>query len=152
MSRAFIREQDDIDDLPKREFSAHPNYVTAEGLGFIEAEVDRLSHEFAEAQAAGERARIGKIGRDLRYWRQRRASARLIETQTDHSTVHFGSVVTIERDDGRSQDWRIVGDDEANPAKGTVSYVAPLARALMNKVVGDRIEAGSLSATIKRIR
>jgi transcription elongation GreA/GreB family factor len=152
MSRAFVKEGDDVDALPDREASPHPNYVTPEGLKFIDAQVDRLSRQFAEARAAGERGRIANIGRDLRYWQQRRASAQVIEAQPDCSSVHFGSVVTIERDDGRVQDWRIVGEDEADPSTGAVSYVAPLARALMNKVVGDQIDCPSFSAIIRRIR
>ena len=51
--------------------------------------------------------------------------------------VHFGQAVTFERDDGRRQTFRIVGEDEADPAAGSVSYVSPLARALLGKMVGD---------------
>jgi len=152
MSRAFVKEDDDVDALPDREVSPHPNYVTPEGLRFIDAQVGHFSHQYAEARAAGNRGRIANAGRDLKYWRQRRASAQVIEAQPDRSLVHFGSVVTIERNDGSLQDWRIVGEDEADPSKGTVSYVAPLARALMNKLVGDQIDFPSFSATIRRIR
>ena len=53
--------------------------------------------------------------------------------------VRFGSTVTIARADGRTQTWRIVGEDEADPAKGTLSYVAPLARALIGHVAGDEV-------------
>jgi hypothetical protein len=65
--------------------------------------------------------------------------------------VQFGSTVTILRDDGRRQTWRIVGEDEAEPAKGTLSYVSPVARALMNKSMGDAIVAGSGEAEIVAI-
>ena len=51
--------------------------------------------------------------------------------------VHFGSRVTFDRDDGRRQTFRIVGEDEAEPSQGTISYVSPVARALMGKEVGD---------------
>ena len=51
--------------------------------------------------------------------------------------MRFGGSVTIEREDGRVQTWRITGEDEADPAKGSVSHVSPLARALMGKRVGD---------------
>jgi transcription elongation GreA/GreB family factor len=56
--------------------------------------------------------------------------------------------VTIERDDGRRQTWRIVGEDEADPAKGTLSYVAPLARALVGKVAGDTVSVAGSEAEI----
>ena len=51
--------------------------------------------------------------------------------------MQFGDRVTFEREDGRVQTFRIVGEDEADPAKGSVSYVAPIARALLGKAVGD---------------
>jgi transcription elongation GreA/GreB family factor len=70
--------------------------------------------------------------------------------QTD--TVQFGSTVTIERDGGRRQTWRIVGEDEAEPNEGTLSYVSPVARALMNKSVGDVVQAGTGEAEIVEIR
>ena len=50
--------------------------------------------------------------------------------------MQFGATVTIERDDGRRQTFRIVGEDEADPARGTLSHVSPLARALFGKAVG----------------
>ena len=62
--------------------------------------------------------------------------------------MQFGSTVTIERDDGRRQTFRIVGEDEAEPAQGTLSYVSPVARALMNKSVGDVVQAGPSEAEI----
>jgi transcription elongation GreA/GreB family factor len=65
--------------------------------------------------------------------------------------VQFGSTVTILRDDGRRQTWRIVGEDEAEPANGTLSYVSPVARALMNKQIGDVIVAGSGKSEVVEI-
>ena len=65
--------------------------------------------------------------------------------------MHFGSTVTIEREDGRRQTFRIVGEDEADPAKGTISYVSPLARALTGKSVGDIVHAGGSDAEIVKI-
>ena len=59
-------------------------------------------------------------------------------------TVHFGAKVTIVREDesGKEtkQTFRIVGEDEADPHKGSISYVAPLARAITGKGVGDVVE------------
>ena len=65
--------------------------------------------------------------------------------------MQFGSAVTIVRDDGRRQTYRIVGEDEADPAKGTLSHVSPLARALFGKEVGDTVRAGSAQAEIVKI-
>jgi len=139
MSRAFVKEQDVVEELPDRLISEHANLVTPEGLAHIEAQVHRLAGEHAAAQAAEDRERIAATARDLRYWAARAASAEVVAPPADRSRVHFGSTVTIERSSGRRQTFRIVGEDEANPAKGTIPYVAPLARALSGKEVGDVI-------------
>jgi transcription elongation GreA/GreB family factor len=151
MSRAFVKEPDGseaFDELPERLVSPHPNLVTPEGLAGIEAEVDRLSREYAVAQAQGERAALAALARDLRYWTARRASAELVPPPADSGEVRFGSRVTIERSDGRSLTYRIVGEDEADPAQGTVSYVSPLAKALMGKSVSDTARVGAGDAEI----
>ena len=62
-----------------------------------------------------------------------------------------GKVPTLERDDGRVQTFRIVGEDESNPPAGKISYVSPLAQALMGKVVGDTVRAGAGEAEITKI-
>jgi transcription elongation GreA/GreB family factor len=138
MSRAFVKDLDVVEDLPDRLISEHANLVTHEGLAQIEAEVRRLSAEHAAAQAAEDRERIAATARELRYWSARQMSAEVV-TPADGGRVHFGSTVTIERSSGRKQTFRIVGEDEADPAKGTIPYVAPLARALSGKEVGDVI-------------
>jgi transcription elongation GreA/GreB family factor len=59
--------------------------------------------------------------------------------------------VTIQRGDGREQAWRIVGEDEADPAAGSLAYVAPLARALMGRRVGDLVELAGNEVEITKI-
>jgi transcription elongation GreA/GreB family factor len=139
MSRAFVKEQDVVEDLPDRLISEHANLVTREGLAHIEAQVRRLSAEHAAAQGAEDRAAVTAAARELRYWSSRAASAEVVTPPEGGGRVHFGSTVTIERSSGRKQTFRIVGEDEAEPAKGTIPYVAPLARALSGKEVGDVI-------------
>ena len=152
MSRAFVREDDtQAEALPERPVSPHPNYVTVAGRDMIGAEVERLRAEYAAAQASSDRAALARIGRDLHYWEQRRASAQVMPAPTDSGTVGFGSTVTIARDDGRRQTWRIVGEDEADPARGTLSYVSPVARALNGRRVGDVVQAGNSDAKIVAI-
>ena len=68
---------------------------------------------------------------------------RLTQAGPVSGKVHFGSTVLIEREDGRRQRWRIVGEDEADPSHETISHVSPLARALVNKMVGDVVEVNS---------
>jgi transcription elongation GreA/GreB family factor len=151
VSRAFVKEDAGGDDtLPDRAISAHPNYVTAEGLALIDAELARLGA--ALAAAGDDRAVRAGIERDLRYWRSRRATAEVVPPPSDTGEVRFGSTVTIQRDDGREQTWRVVGEDEADPAKGTLSYVSPLAMALSGKRVGDVVEVAGGEAEIVAIR
>ena len=155
MNKAFVKEQDGADggeDLPDREISPYPNLVTPAGLAAIEAEVARLD-KVREAAIAGKATdTLPRIARDLRYWTARRASARLTDAPPDAKTVHFGSTVTIERDDGRIQTFRIVGEDEADPARGTLSHTSPLARALIGRAVGDTAKVGDGEAEITRIQ
>jgi transcription elongation GreA/GreB family factor len=153
MSKAFTKEPetgDVYDDLPDRPVSPH-NLVTPKGLEMIEAELARLHLEHAAAQDANDRALLAKTNRDLRYWTSRRATAQVIEPPKDAKEVHFGSTVTILREDGRRQTYRIVGEDEADPSAGTLSYVSPVAQALMGKQVGDMVEAGAAEAEIVEI-
>ena len=154
MSVAFTREEDleaTAADLPDRPISAHPNLVTAEGLAAIDAALAAARAAYASAQASGsieaDRTAMARATRDLRYWSARRATAQLVETEAD-GRVRFGGSVTIEREDGRTQTWRIVGEDEADPAKGSVSHVSPLARALMGKRVGDEAIVAGQSVEI----
>lgn len=152
MSRAFVKEpdgEDIIDDLPERPVSAHPNFVTAEGLAAIEAELRRLQAKLVEA--GDDRGAQARIQRDLRYWRARRATAEIVPPPADNAEVRFGSTVTIKRDDGRTQTFRIVGEDEADPTKGSVSYVSPLARALVGKAVGGVVEIAGGEAEIVQV-
>ena len=139
MSRAFVKESDSVDELPDRLISEHANLVTPEGLAQIEAEVQRFDDAHAAAQVAGDLALVAATARDLRYWSMRLGSAELVPPPLDADRVQFGSTVTIARDDGRRQTFRIVGEDEADPAKGSISYVSPLARQLVGKSVGDTI-------------
>jgi len=153
MSKAFTKEADGVDvydDLPDRPISPY-NLVTKHGLELIEAELAHLHEEHAAAHDADDKPLLAKINRDLRYWTSRRATAQVIEPPRDAAEVHFGSSVTIEREDGRRQTYLIVGEDEADPAHGTLSYVSPVAQALMGKPVGETVQAGAGEATIVEI-
>lgn len=154
MSRAFVKEADGLDafeELPEKLISEHRNFVTETGLELIAREVSRLSEALAVAQAANDRGEIARLSRDLRYWSARRGSAEVVGLPTDASVVQFGSRVTLLREDGREQRFQIVGEDESDPAKGKLSYVAPLAQAMLGKVVGDTVRAGAHDAEIMAI-
>jgi transcription elongation GreA/GreB family factor len=153
MSIAFVREKEGgeaFEDLPDRPVSPHPNFVTPEGLAFIDAELDRLHTEHA-GLSPDDKANMARVNRDLRYWTARRNSAQVVE-QPPGDTVHFGSTVTIARDDDDEQTFRIVGEDEADPAKGSIAYVAPLARALTGKQAGDTVTLAEHEIEIIAVR
>ena len=154
MSVAFTREEDleaTAADLPDRPISPHPNLVTPAGLAQIDAALAAARAAYSAAQAHGsieaDRTAMARATRNLRYWSARRASAQLVETRRD-GRVRFGGSVTIEREDGRSQTWRITGEDEADPAAGSVSHVSPLAVALMGKRIGDEVVVAGQSVEV----
>ena len=144
MSVAFTKEGDSeafAADLLDRPISSHPNLVTSAGLALIEAELAAARAAYSSAQAGGDvaqdRTAMARATRDLRYWSARRASAQLREIDPSLDVLQFGGSVTFDREDGRRQTFRIVGEDEADPTRGSVSYVSPVARALLGKSVGD---------------
>ncbi len=154
MSRAFVREDDgtnDIGELPDKLISEHRNLVTSYGLALIDAEVERLNTVLAVARADNDRGALAGAARELRYWTQRRLSAEVMPAPADAGTVQFGLRVVIQRADGRRQTFRIVGEDEADPTLGTLSYVSPLAQALLGKSVGDEVLLGNAMIEIAAI-
>jgi len=164
MSRAFVKEPDGetFEALPERPVSTHPNFVTPEGLADIERQLAAADAAHAAAVRAEDKAAAAAAQRDLRYWTARRSTAQVVEPAAgdnddggndddDARQVRFGSTVTVRRDDGRTQRFRIVGEDEADPAQGTVSHVAPLARALFNKRAGDVVAVGDAEVEIETV-
>ena len=147
MSVAFTKEGDSeaaAADLPDRPVSVHPNYVTARGLAALDAALAAARASYSAAQAAGDisadRTAMARASRELRYYTSRRASARLVDAAAGsdaRAPARFGSRVTFEHADGRQHSFRIVGEDEADPVAGLISYVSPLARALLGKAMGD---------------
>ena len=131
--------------LPDRPVSAHPNLVTASGLQALQAGLDqaRGDHEAAQKiEDVNERRRQAATPlRDARYFAARVRTAQVIAAPDSNETVAFGSTVTFRRDDGRVQTYHIVGEDEADPKAGSISFVSPVARLLMGKTVGDVVGA-----------
>ena len=153
MSIAFVREKEDgeaFEDLPDRPISPHTNFVTPAGLEQIEREVARLQAEQSKLKP-DDKADTARVMRDLRYWNARHGTAQLVES-VEGDTVHFGSTVTVQREDETSQTFHIVGEDEADPAKGSIAYVAPLAKAITGKSVGDVVEVNGQEVEITAIK
>lgn len=153
MSVAFVKEpnEDQVEVLPDRELGTDPNLVTQRGLTLLDAEIAALEARMVEARAANDKIAIATIARDLRYWRARRATAQVVVPQPGAAVAQFGSRVSIEREDGRDQMFRIVGIDEADPSRGLISYVSPLARSLVGKEAGEVVAAGAGKAEIVAI-
>lgn len=142
MSRAFTREEDNenaASALGERPVSPHRNLVTRSGLAMIEAELARLREEMADVESDEDRERVALMARDLRYWTARRESAELSLPEADSDVVRFGMTVSLEDEDSKTARWRIVGEDEAEPAKGSISHVSPMAQALFGRKVGDLV-------------
>jgi transcription elongation GreA/GreB family factor len=137
MSRAFTKEDESGDVLGgigERPVSTHRNLVTSEGIAAMDREIASLREELAKGP---DREKVALLSRDLRYWTARRETAELSVPEPGSDVVRFGMVVSLESEDGREARWRIVGEDEADAAHGSISHVSPMARALFGKGVGD---------------
>jgi transcription elongation GreA/GreB family factor len=127
--------------LPDRPISPHPNLVTEAGLKALELQLKEAREAYEAAQKiedVNERRRQAATPlRDGRYLAERVRTAQVIPAPASTNTVAFGSTVTFKRHDGRVQKYKIVGEDEADPKAGSISFVSPVARLLMGKAVGD---------------
>lgn len=159
MSVAFTKEESAETAaetlLPDRPISPHPNLVTEAGLQALEAQLQqaREAHDAASViDDVNERRRQAAIPlRDMRYFTARMRTAQLMPAPSSTDTVAFGSTVTFSRNDGRVQTYRIVGEDEADPKAGSISFVSPVAKSLMGKAVGDVVGAGPQELEIMSI-
>jgi transcription elongation GreA/GreB family factor len=149
MSRAFVRESDqETETLPERLISPHPNLVTPAGMRHIDAQIRDLESARKAARSEADRSTLARIARDLRYWNQRRATARVVETAAAPDAARFGVQVTLELEDGTQRKFRIVGEDEADPARGLVSWVSPLGEALLGARLGETVRFQDRNAEI----
>lgn len=153
MSRAFVKEAEDkVENFPARPISPHRNLVTTKGYAALEEALARFENSHREAIANNDAHAAAIAMREIRYWRARRATAEVIRPPAEVDTASFGTTVTLRRDDGREQTFRILGEDEADPAVGTISYVSPLARAVMRCAPGDTVEIAGRKAEILSVR
>ena len=153
MSRAFVKEtENDPIGRPDRPASPYRNFVTEAGLAAIEAALSRFETAHRAALESGDRNAAAAALREVRYWGARRASAEVVKTSDDKSKASFGMTVSLRRHDGREQSFKIVGEDEADPSRGTLSYVSPLARALLNHHPGEVVVIAGHEALILDVR
>jgi len=146
MSVAFRRDGDEEHLEPKFEIPIPPgpNRVTARGLAQIAERIAGL-----ETQLAGtsDDTAATALKRDLRYWQTRQITAELVPPASGE-TAEFGTTVTF-RLNGKQRVLAIVGDDEADPAGGSIAWTAPLARALIGAEVGDLLDFGGKDEAIE---
>jgi len=152
MSRAFVKESDDeMVPLPDRSISPHRNFVTARGMAAIEANLNRFEAAYRSAIAKEDKQAVAAALREVRDWSARRSNAEVVKPPSAPDRVAFATTVTLRREDGREQTFTIVGEDEADPSSGTISYVSPLARAAMGRALGDSIDLTGQTAVILNI-
>jgi transcription elongation GreA/GreB family factor len=145
MSRAFVKELDGAeaeDELPDRPQGDHPNYATPAGLLRLEASIATAAQErerlAGQTDDIGAGARVKALDRELRYLRARVDRTVVVDPAAQsHADIRFGATVTLAADDGREHRYTIVGEDEACAPKGYVSWLSPLARAMLGKRIGD---------------
>lgn len=165
MSKAFTREQDDTDATPEPDAAPRlppgtRNYMTPEGFRrlqdelreLVQVERPRVVEIVSWAAGNGDRSengdyifgkrRLGEIDRRTRFLRKRLESAVVVDPalQKGLDSVRFGATVAYADGQGRERTVRIVGVDEARLDKGEVSWVSPVARALLKACEGDVVE------------
>lgn len=158
MSKAFVRE-DASDEAPPPEPAPAParNYITPAGYARLKAELKRLVEAerpevvktVAWAASLGDRSenadylygkkKLREIDRRTRFLIKRLEAAEVVDSAgRDSDQVFFGATVQI-RSRGKTRKLTIVGADEVEPAKGRVSWVSPVAKALLKAREGDRV-------------
>ena len=164
MSQAFVKEPDEgapEEGLPERQISDHPNYVTPAGLRQLEQKVGELEERRLELLAAENddslaQGQLDYVDRDLRYFTRRFETAILVDPRRQpRRMVRFGATVTVIEPGGARRTFTIVGEDEADLQVGKISYVSPLAEALLEARVGATVlwrrPAGNRELTIEAI-
>ena len=162
MSRAFVKENDlEYADVPERPQSEHPNYVTPTGLAQLQDEAAQLEEERLRLSPLKEdpivRQQMAVIERDLRYVQGRLECAIPVNpAEQQQDVILFGAIVEVEDEEGATHVFEIVGEDEADIHNNKVSWVSPLARALIGQKVGDSViwkrPAGDLALEVTDIR
>lgn len=162
MSKAFTKESDGDDEepvgLPPLP-AGGKNYITPAGYARIKAELlDLIDHERPKlvevvhwAASNGDRSengdylygkkRLREIDRRIRFLTKRLEIAEIVDpcVHAGSDQVFFGATVTYADDEGQERTITIMGIDEADSACGQVSWIAPVARALLKSRVGDEV-------------
>ncbi len=146
MSRAFVKENDLEHagiDIPERPLSPHPNYVTLQGYQELQDNILNIEEELKNLKISEDNSLLEKkyrLERDLRYFLNRIKAAIKVDPKTqDKDKVLFSATVNLTDENDKKMMIKIVGEDEADTSKNKISYVSPLAKALIGTKVGDEI-------------
>lgn len=146
MSRAFVKENDLEHagiDLPERPLSPHPNYVTLQGYQELQDNIRLIEEELQNLKITEDNTLLEKkyrLERDLRYFLNRIKSAIKVDPKNqEKDKVLFSATVNLTDENDMKMMFKIVGEDEADTSKSKISYVSPLAKALIGTKVGDEI-------------
>ncbi|MFJ9994227.1 GreA/GreB family elongation factor [Pseudomonas putida] len=161
MSRAFVNEDQaaaQASQPVERRVSDQPNYVTASGLAQLQQRVAALIAVHSDLQAQGEhgdKQRLADTERDLRYFRARVQSAQVVPPATSQDKVQIGSRVRFVDEQDEEHSVQLVGEDQADAARGLINWGSPLGRALLGAGPGDEVvwrrPAGDLSIEVVEI-
>ena len=162
MNKAFTHEDDGshVEPLPDLPQSPHPNYVTPEGLEALRRRLDDVRSTLDGLRALDDdeaKQSIAVCERDARFLEERIRRAILVNPGDQPAgVVAFGATIETVDEEGASATYRIVGEDQADPAKGLISPFSPLARALTGAKVGDTViwmrPAGKMELEVVGIR
>lgn len=146
MNRAFVKDPDDAgrpEQVAPRPQSPHTNYVTPAGLTQLKARVAELGQRRAALLDAGKQGNpqeLALVQRDLAYFEERLARAIPVDpTRQPRDRVVFGATVEVQDEAGFLTTYTLVGEDEAEAGGELISWVSPLAEALLNAEVGDEV-------------
>ena len=146
MSRAFVKEPDGDQaetDLPVRPQSKHPNYITMKGLEKQKEHLHELILECSALKTSNtlaDKNKIKLLNADITYLKQRVESAIPINVEEQgREDIRFGATITLVDENNKQYKFTIVGQDEVDTENGLISWVSPLASALIGKQVGDTI-------------
>lgn len=146
MSRAFVKESDDaLEALPELALSPHPNYVTPRGLAQLRERLSTLLRKRAElehdANVTVAAATLAQVRRQQRWLEARIAGAIEVDPAGQpRDRVTFGASVRLLDEDAKVETYTIVGEDEADAERGLVSWLSPLAEALIGARIGDEVK------------
>jgi len=146
MSRAFVKEPDGdqvSDDQPEWPISQHTNFVTSTGLQQLQTRRDELLTQqgvlTTDKDSMSAKVELAQIGRELRYLAARISTAKVVRTSQDQSMVKIGASVKVIDEDDCEYQFMIVGEDEADIKLGKISWISPLATALLDRELGEEV-------------